>query len=399
MGMIYRRGNIWWVKYYQGGKAYRESSKSRKQGDARKLLNMREGQIAEGRFAGLRVEKVKFDELAKDLLSDYELNGRKSLTRAERSVRFLRVSFGGRKVVNITSDAIQDHILRRRHAGASPGTINRELSALRRMFTLGTRQTPPKVVTHPHVPRLRENNVRTGFFEHEDYVKLKEALPPHLRPILVMGYHTGMRLGEILSLTWRQVDLIEGTVRLEAGTTKNSEGRIVYLTGELYQTLLAQKALRDKEHPVCPFIFFKDGQKIRSFGKVWDSALKAIGLPPVLRCKSCNAEVEMPGGGRKKGIVCPSCGSDRLKRHGRVFHDLRRSAVRNLIRAGVPEVVAMRISGHKTRSIFDRYNIVSGRDLRRASERLTNLHREAQEALLRKDGHIRGHNRQIGAEE
>ncbi|MCF8078946.1 MAG: site-specific integrase [Desulfobacterales bacterium] len=362
MGSIYKRGNVWWIKYYRNGKNYRESSKSTKKMVAKKLLDRREGEISQGKLPGVYFEKVTFDQLAEDFLRDYRINQKKSLDRAERSVNRLNEFFQGDKVPYITTPRIKEFVTERMKwacrdckerfhfnggkgcpkcggeklvKGASNATINRELAALKRMLNLGSNQTPPIVDRVPYIPMLKENNVRKGFFEHSDFEALRAALPSYLKGFATFAYKVGWRKSEIMNLTWNQVDLKTGIVRLEAGETKNEEGRTVFLDGELMEIFTMQWKVRKLNGALTPYVFpNREGLgPIRDFKSAWANACK-------------NAKIGH-----------------------RLFHDFRRTAVRNMVRAGVPERVAMMISGHKTRSVFDRYNIVSERDLQSAAKK------------------------------
>ena len=335
MGHIYRRGKNYSIKYYKNGKPYVESTHSNKLEIAKRLLKKREGEISEGKLPGICFDRVKFDELKEEFLADYRINGRKSIERAERSAKQLAQSFEGMRVVGITSPKINKHIERRQSEGAANATINRELSALKRMLNLGARQTPPKVDKVPYIEMLAENNVRKGFFEHGDFLALRDKLPEHLRGFVTFAYKTGWRKSEISNLTWSHVDRKQGIVKLEAGETKNNEGRTVYLDGETQEVMDEQWEARKKAKHLIPYVFTNcDGSdRIKQFRKSWNTACKETKI------------------------------GDRL------FHDLRRTAVRNMVRAGIPERVVMMISGHKTRSVFERYNIVNADDLKLAASK------------------------------
>ena len=351
MGTLYKRGNVWWVKYYKNGRSYRESSGSSKKFLAKRLLDAREGEIAQGRLPGILFEKTTFEELSENFLRDYRINKKKSLKKAEGSVKHLKKTFKGMRAVDITTPKINEHIEKRINEGAMNATINRELAALKRMMTIGVKQTPPIVERMPYIPTLKENNVRKGFFEHGDFLAVYNELPSYMKPVLLFGYKTGWRVEEVLSLLWEQVDRVNGCARLESGETKNDDARVIYFDEELARMFKELWQKRKASQNFCRYVFVnKYGtDRIRCFYVGWRSACKRAGV------------------------------------EGLLFHDLRRTAVRNMVRAGVPEVIAMKISGHKTRSVFDRYNIVNDADLKNAA-------RQYQAYIKKQERSCHGHN-------
>lgn len=328
MGCIYRRNQTYWIKYYRHGKQFAESTHTDKLEIAKRMLKTREGEIADGKRPSICFDRISFEDLLKDYVTDYKINGKKTVKKAERCKSFLLREFNGMMAPEITTDAIKKYVEKRLGGGVNNATVNRELAAVKRAFNLAARCTPPKVSHVPYIPMLKENNVRKGFIEQKDYLALKEALPDYLKPVLSFGYFTGWRKAEILNLEWNHVNLRDGIVRLEAGETKNGEGRTLYMEPELWNML---QQLHKNRRMDSFFVFNRNGEKIGDFRKVWASACKTAGTS------------------------------------GLLFHDLRRSAIRNMVRAGVPERVAMMISGHKTRCVFDRYNIVSQDDLKEAA--------------------------------
>ena len=192
-----------------------------------------------------------------------------------------------------------------------------------------------KIIKKPYIPSLEENNARKGFFGQAEYEAVLAKLSEHLRPVVTFAYYTGWRIrSEVLPLTWSQVDMDTGTVRLEVGETKNKDGRLIYLTQELY-ALLADQWQSHNQYPECPWVFHDNGKRIKTFYKNWRKACQAAGLA------------------------------------GKLGHDFRRTAVRNMVRAGISERVAMQMAGHKTRSVFDRYHVVADGDLKEAARRLS----------------------------
>ncbi len=337
MGSIYRRGKIWWIKYYRNGRAMRESSESSRESNAKRLLAIREGDIARGVPVGPRQTRITIADLLEDVKADYEVNHKKTLDDLEARCRLHLLPFFGRhRASSLTTDEIRKYIQKRQKQGAANGTINRELTALKRAYSLATQAA--KLLWKPYVPMLAEDNVRRGFFELPEFQLILTHLAEHVKPVVRFAFVTGWRcISEVLPLQWSQVDFQAETIRLEPGTTKNKQARVFPMTIELRQLLLEQwtkhRELLDTGVN-CPWVFPYSGRRFQSFKRAWKTACTKAGISE------------------------------------RVAHDFRRTAVRNLTRAGIVERVAMEMTGHLTRSVFERYNIVSHGDVEHAKSRL-----------------------------
>lgn len=346
---IYKRGSVWWMCFVYRGKYYRRSTETADPGLAEEIFNQVKDEIAQGRLPRIYFDRVTFDDLAEGFIQDYRINNRDTLDKAQRSVKSLGEAFSGLKAIDITTDKIRSYVRERMNQGYSNASINRELSALKRMFSLAAKDTPPKVSMIPYVPMLKESNVRKGFFEHHEFLAIRAALPSHLKPVVTFAYHTGWRKSEILELTLEKVDLKQGIARLDPGETKNEEGRIIYLNDEMLKEL---KTL-EKNRPLgCQYVFHHNGKPIKDFRDSWEAACIRAGL----------WRMDKDAGGKE--IKVPT----------KIFHDFRRTAVRNMLRSGIREKTAMMISGHKTRSVFDRYHIVSDEDLKEAAKKQQAYH-------------------------
>ena len=371
-GRVYQLGRTWWIAYYgPDGKRVAESTESPRKGDAERLLEKRIGSREHHLPMVKHAERLTFDAAAKAVVDDYAANGRNSVGLQRRIRLHLRPVFGGRRMAGITSADITAFIAKRQgdvivtrkaHSvtGANGTTteveavtkpvsnaeINRELQLLKRCFSLAIENG--LLAMKPKIKMLEESAARAGFFEPEQYQSVLAHLSAEIRPVISFAYITGWRVAsEILPLEWRQVDFDAGEVRLDAGTTKNKAGRVFPMTDDLRAVLAVRHAEHErlkKAGQIEPWVFFRmvaderGGEKkpklVTSFNRAWKNACRAAGCP------------------------------------GRIPHDLRRTAIRNLVRAGVPESVAMKMSGHKTPSVFKRYDIVSGDDLREAAQKL-----------------------------
>jgi integrase len=351
MGRIFKRGEVWWVAYCYRGREYRESTRATgNKGEtlAGKLLKKRLGEIGRGCLIGPNEERITFEELVADLERDYSINGKRSVDVLPRRVRHLRQNFALFRAVDITTDRVRAYIVDRQAAGAANATINRELAALKRMFSLAVQGG--RLSTRPYIPMLEENNARQGFVDHSAFLSLLQALPDWLKDPVAFLYFSGWRVSEMRELEWRDVDLPGRIVRLRPEMSKNKTGRLLPLSGELLELI---ERVAERRRLDCTHVFHVDGNPIGAFRKSWSRACVQVGL----------------GAKLPTGEQTPR-GRPVLAYRGLTPHDLRRSAVRNMVRAGIPERVCMALSGHKTRAIFDRYNIVSEADLTAAADKL-----------------------------
>jgi integrase len=276
---------------------------------------------------------------------DYVVNGQKSIRdlrmrwhlHLEKVFASIPADALSTQQVNsyVTQRLAEKDALGRRPANA---TINRELSVIKRCFRLAVKEGILKLANIPYVAMLRERNTRRGFLKDEQYADLAREtgkIGLWMRTLFEMAFSYGWRKSELLGLKVRQVDMIERTIRLDPGTTKNDQPRTVAMTLSVYELLKVLVAGKSPEDNLFTKgrrnRFGNDGANaIGSFRKGWARATKAAGV------------------------------------EGLLFHDLRRTAVRNMLRCGIPEKVCMEIAGILTRSIFDRYSIVSGEDLHKA---------------------------------
>ena len=333
-GRVFLRGKSWWLQFEAQDGQQREPARildsigvlrpAKNEAEARRALKARRAEVLGGRFVG-RPEKITVDELLDDYVTHQENVGARSLRTLKLHLVPVRAAFGSWRVVELTTAAMESYQRDRREDGRAAATINRELELLRAALRYASKQTPPKLPAQlvPTVPMLPVENTRTGFFTVAEVRALLERIEDaDVREFIEWAFRTGMRRGEIGKLTWEMLDRSGSpwVLRIPGTITKNAKGRSFGFDGQARAIIDLRVEARRLD---CPLIFHRAGRPMGPFRDLWKSALKAAGLPP-----------------------------------GRLFHDLRRSAVRNLIRSGVDQTTAMKVSGHVTDSMFRRYNIV-----------------------------------------
>jgi integrase len=337
-GRIYKRkgSNHWWISYCHQGKEVRESSKSTEYRTARKLLKRRLQELGADAL-GLqpfvpRQDQITINNLLDALEHDYKIRN-KDTPSSKSHLRRARDNFGHYRATALTPKHIDAFIEQELDNGLAPATINRCTQLLSQAYNLALRRK--EISARPYIRKLPENNARQGFFEHDEMERVVAHLPEYLKDACRFAYLSGWRRGEVFTLEWNDVDHRSRVIRLRPEESKNGQGRTLALVGDLWAIIerrLTERTVtrKNKTTTTSTLVFHHDGHAIADIKKAWAKACTAAGIGP------------------------------------RLFHDFRRTAIRNMVRAGVPETVAMKISGHKTRSVFDRYNITDERDLREA---------------------------------
>ena len=245
---IYRRGRVWYIRFWFRDREYRESSKSEDRKVAKALLDQRRREIEDGRFDGPRADRTTFEELVGLIERDYASNGRKSLGSLQDRIASLRQQFGKTRPVDVTYADLDKYRVTRLVDGAKPATIRYELVVFGKMFNLAIKAK--MLTTKPLLPTIKVENARRGFFEADEIARVLEHLPEDIAPAIEFAYYTGWRIGEIRKLTWtNHMDLDAGLIRLEASEVKNAAGKsFPFATHPALRRLVVSRCERALKH-------------------------------------------------------------------------------------------------------------------------------------------------------
>jgi integrase len=333
-GRIFLRGKTYWASFYALGREVRESCETDDPAKAEKRLRACLKRVhvheahPEEKLLNSRDRRKTVADLMDALAVNFELRGKASPQNLSRIAR-VKKDFGSHRALALTPEAIANYIRDRLAQGDAKASVNRITQVLAQGFKLADLPAPKML-------RLDErDNVRRGFFTESEIRAVMTNLDADLADFVAFAWCTGMRKGEVASLRW--ADLEDDVITLRSENAKNGHSRTVPLAGELLEIVerrRVQQVLNKLDRNPSPLIFSRDGRPIREFRKSWRTATRLANCP------------------------------------GRLFHDLRRSAVRDLIRCGVPQAVAQTLSGHRSSSVFARYNIVTETEKHAALQRV-----------------------------
>ena len=336
------KSGVWCFRIQVGGKRQTISTGCRDKKDAQRWRIEKLAALGRGDANALRADRVMFEDLAKAVEAEYIANDRRSIRHLRLHLGHLRKHLGHFRAMDITTDRLTAFAMELRTQGYAAATINLHYAALQRAFTLLVQARRLGRDQAPHFPYLVVRNARQGFVERADLEGVLARMAPELARIVRVLYFTGWRRQEVLSREWRHVDFAGGWLRLEPEETKNRDGRSFPLFRQFRAELEDQRAYTNgweqERHSIVPWVWHRRGKRVVSIQDAWKKARTEAGLP------------------------------------GLTLHDLRRSAARNLERAGVVRSVAMKYLGHRTEAMYRRYAIASEGDLRQEAEKLDRFH-------------------------
>jgi len=331
---VYKKDNRWYIDYYlPNGRRKREvvsiegvdPSKINRE-DAKKALSIRKSEFAQGKFDIAQTKKpIPFKKLT-DRYLEYSKTNKRAWQRDELSLKHLKSFFKGKTLQQITPWLIEKYKSERKQK-VKPSTVNRELDTLRHMLNMAViwkniEESPYKGIKH-----FKVNNSNLRILSNSEFNDLYEAASSELRPILLTAYTTGMRLGEILNLKWKDVSLKEDYILVR--DSKNYESRTISIHPTLGETFHHLKKRSESE-----FVF--EGRK--TIKRAWQKALRLSGIA---HCR---------------------------------FHDLRHTFASNLAMNGVDIVTVAELMGHKDLSMTKRYSHPSPQHKKQAIAKLGSIH-------------------------
>jgi integrase len=326
--------------------------------EALKVRNQFIADIATGKVVNSDVDSVTCGELLDQYVEHLKAQKKPSAYVIETCIqKNIKPFFGAKRVVKLETKHFEQYRkLRIERDHVTNSTVDHDCAYLKSALLLEYKKTPSRVLRVPHIAKSGEDNVREGFLEFDGYERVLRELPLSLKCIFVLAYHIGNRKGKLIDLKWNQIDFENKVIRFVRMRNNKPVPVAAPMYGDMEQWLRRQRAFRDEHFPQCEHVCFwypvdceidpvakrghggrrnEPGTKLKSFGTSWKNAVEKAGFPDLL------------------------------------FHDLRRSAVRNMVeKVGLSEKRAMEISGHKTRSVFLRYNIVSLADIQESGDKM-----------------------------
>jgi len=291
--------------------------------------------LMKGMIVSEKARSIPFSEWAESYLALDRVQNLRTYKDRVNSIRLQMIPFFGKKLLNVITpedvEAYRSNRMRKNGKKATLGTINNEHTMLKHMLSVAVQRGLLEVNVAKKVPIPNPNNERDRVLTHEEWTKLYDNAAPHLKPILLLAYHLGPRLGEILGLTWDRVDLKRGFIQMRSQDTKTNDPRLVPMTPEVKECISELTKVR---HLSTNHVFLYEGNSVNEVKRAFHTAKKNAGIENFR------------------------------------FHDLRHCAATNLRRAGVDTVTAMKIVGHKSEKMHRRYNSVNEADLLAAASKI-----------------------------